>query len=91
MGNLVSNDVVTSGIYHKLGYRGCPIVQLSLGDKSDCRRWLVGDAHSRLKYMFLFTMRYFYKYELPKTPGLAKRLKDDDHLTVTMKTEFFED
>jgi butyryl-CoA dehydrogenase len=39
----------------------------------------------------LFTMRYFYKYELPKTLGLAKRLTDDDHLTVTMKTEFFDD
>ncbi|MBT8350096.1 MAG: acyl-CoA dehydrogenase, partial [Deltaproteobacteria bacterium] len=28
-GALVPNDVVTSGLYHKLGYRGCPIVQLS--------------------------------------------------------------
>lgn len=27
-GRLVSNDVVTSGVYHKLGYRGCPIVLL---------------------------------------------------------------
>ena len=30
-GKLVSNDVATSGIFHKLGYRGCPIVQLSIG------------------------------------------------------------
>jgi butyryl-CoA dehydrogenase len=36
-GQLVSNDVVASGVYHKLGYRGCPIVQLSLGDHNDCR------------------------------------------------------
>ncbi len=51
-GQLVSNDVTTSGVYHKLGYRGCPIVQLSLGDQSDCRGWLVGQAHQGLKYMF---------------------------------------
>lgn len=52
-GRLVGNDVVTSGVYHKLGYRGCPIVQLSLGDKNDCRGWLVGEPHNGLKYMFL--------------------------------------
>ena len=51
-GTLVSNDVATSGIYHKLGYRGCPIAQLSMGDKNDCRGWLVGEPHQGLKYMF---------------------------------------
>ena len=51
-GHLAANDVAASGIYHKLGYRGCPIVQLSLGDKNDCRGWLVGEPHSGLKYMF---------------------------------------
>jgi len=51
-GKLTSNDVVASGVYHKLGYRGCPIVQLSLGDKNDCRAWLVGEPHNGLKYMF---------------------------------------
>ena len=51
-GKLVSNDVVTSGIFHKLGYRGCPIAQLSIGDKNDCRGYLVGDPHNGLRYMF---------------------------------------
>jgi len=51
-GNLVPNDVAASGVYHKLGYRGCPIVQLSLGDKNDCRGWLVGEPHKGLRYMF---------------------------------------
>jgi butyryl-CoA dehydrogenase len=51
-GNLIPNDVVASGVYHKLGYRGCPIVQLSMGDKNDCRGWLVGEPHNGLKYMF---------------------------------------
>ncbi len=51
-GELVSNDVVTSGIFHKLGYRGCPIAQLSIGDKNDCRGYLVGEPHKGLSYMF---------------------------------------
>jgi len=51
-GDLVSNDVAASGVYHKLGYRGCPIVQLSIGDKNDCRGWLVGEPHKGLRYMF---------------------------------------
>ncbi|HMA66424.1 MAG TPA: acyl-CoA dehydrogenase family protein, partial [Desulfosalsimonadaceae bacterium] len=51
-GTLMPNDVAAAGVYHKLGYRGCPIVQLSLGDKDDCRGWLVGEAHNGLKYMF---------------------------------------
>jgi alkylation response protein AidB-like acyl-CoA dehydrogenase len=51
-GELVPNDVVTSGIFHKLGYRGCPIAQLSIGDKNDCRGYLVGEPHRGLSYMF---------------------------------------
>ena len=51
-GSLASNDVAASGVYHKLGYRGCPIAQLSMGDKNDCRGWLVGEPHQGLKYMF---------------------------------------
>ncbi len=51
-GNLIPNDVVASGVYHKLGYRGCPIVQLSIGDKNDSRGWLVGKPHKGLRYMF---------------------------------------
>jgi butyryl-CoA dehydrogenase len=51
-GALVHNDVVTSGIFHKLGYRGCPITQLSIGDKDDCRGYLLGKPHQGLMYMF---------------------------------------
>jgi butyryl-CoA dehydrogenase len=49
---LVSNDLVTSGIFHKLGYRGCPIVQLSIGDNDDCRGYLVGEPNQGLLQMF---------------------------------------
>jgi butyryl-CoA dehydrogenase len=51
-GELVPNDVNVTGIYHKLGYRGSPITQLSLGENDDCRGYLVGEAHRGLSYMF---------------------------------------
>ena len=49
---LVSNDLLTAGLFHKLGYRGCPIVQLSMGENNDCRGWLVGKPNFGLNYMF---------------------------------------
>jgi alkylation response protein AidB-like acyl-CoA dehydrogenase len=49
---LVFNDVVTSGVFHKLGYRGCPIAQLSMGDNDNCRGYLVGEPHQGLLLMF---------------------------------------
>ncbi len=51
-GRLVANDVTVSQIFHKLGYRGAPITELSLGDKGDCRGWLVGPANQGLACMF---------------------------------------
>lgn len=51
-GQLVPNDVNVAGIYHKLGYRGSPITQLSLGERDDCRGYLVGEPHKGLSYMF---------------------------------------
>ncbi|HSB04066.1 MAG TPA: acyl-CoA dehydrogenase, partial [Thermodesulfobacteriota bacterium] len=51
-GQLVFNDLATSGIFHKLGYRGCPIAQLSIGDNDDCRGYLVGEPNKGLLQMF---------------------------------------
>jgi alkylation response protein AidB-like acyl-CoA dehydrogenase len=51
-GELEANDVHTVTTYHKLGYRGTPITQLSLGENADCRGYLVGEPHCGLKYMF---------------------------------------
>ena len=51
-GQLESNDVIVSQVYHKLGYRGAPITELSIGDKDDCRGYLVGEPHKGLSYMF---------------------------------------
>jgi len=93
-GNLVANDVVASGVYHKLGYRGCPIVQLSIGDKNDCRGWLVGEPHSGLKYMFqmmnearigvgmgaaaMATAAYYAALEYSKTRRQGRKLSQKD-------------
>ncbi len=51
-GTPVFNDIVVSQIYHKMGYRGCPITELAIGEKDDCRGYLVGEAHKGLFYMF---------------------------------------
>jgi len=93
-GNLVANDVVASGLYHKLGYRGCPIVQLSIGDRNDCRGWLVGEPHSGLKYMFqmmnearigvgmgataMATAAYYAALEYSKTRRQGRKLSQKD-------------
>ncbi|MBN1849491.1 MAG: acyl-CoA dehydrogenase [Deltaproteobacteria bacterium] len=93
-GNLEFNDVICSGIYHKLGYRGCPIVQLSMGDKKDCRGWLVGEPHRGLAYMFqmmnearigvgmgataMATAAYYASLEYAKTRHQGRKLTDKD-------------
>ena len=51
-GGLEPNDIICAGIEHKLGYRGSPITQLSMGEAGDCRAWLVGEENNGLAYMF---------------------------------------
>ena len=49
---LVSNDVITGGVYHKMGYKGAPIAHLMVGSNDDCEGYLVGEPHKGLNYMF---------------------------------------
>jgi alkylation response protein AidB-like acyl-CoA dehydrogenase len=49
---LLPNDVVTAGIYHKLGCKGAPIAHLMMGGQDDCRGYLVGEPNLGLRYMF---------------------------------------
>ncbi|UTA68598.1 acyl-CoA dehydrogenase [Emticicia sp. 21SJ11W-3] len=51
-GSLVSNDVVTAGVYHKMGYKGAPIAHLMVGSNDGCEGYLVGEPHKGLGYMF---------------------------------------
>lgn len=49
---LEDNDVTAAEIFHKLGYRGCPITKLNYGDNGDCRGYLVGTLNAGLGHMF---------------------------------------
>jgi alkylation response protein AidB-like acyl-CoA dehydrogenase len=46
------NDVLTEGVYHKMGYKGAPIAHLMIGSNEDCEGYLVGEANKGLSYMF---------------------------------------
>jgi len=51
-GSLEFNDVNCAGCYHKMGYRGAPIAQLSMGESDDCHGYLLGEQNLGLTYMF---------------------------------------
>lgn len=51
-GGLEFNDVTTGGIFHKMGYKGAPIVHIITGENDDCRGYLVGEANKGLNCMF---------------------------------------
>lgn len=50
--DLQPNDVLTQGLYHKMGYKGAPIAHLMIGSEDGCEGYLVGEANLGLKYMF---------------------------------------
>ncbi len=49
---LQPNDVLTAGVYHKMGYKGAPIAHLMVGSNDDCEGYLVGQPNKGLNYMF---------------------------------------
>jgi butyryl-CoA dehydrogenase len=49
---MIPNDVLTAGVYHKMGYKGAPIAHLMVGSNDDCYGYLVGEPHKGLSYMF---------------------------------------
>lgn len=51
-GSLTPNDVTTVADFQKMGQRGYATTHLMMGEKDDCRGWLVGQPHLGLKYMF---------------------------------------
>ncbi len=93
-GTLVPNDLACSGVYHKLGYRGCPIAQLSMGDANDCHGWLVGEPNKGLGYMFqmmnearvgvgvsatsLTSAAYYASLEYSRTRTQGRKLSEKD-------------
>ncbi|PRP93096.1 putative acyl-CoA dehydrogenase AidB [Enhygromyxa salina] len=51
-GGLEFNDVHTSQLVHKIGWKGLPSLGLSYGENDDCHGWLVGEPCKGLRYMF---------------------------------------
>jgi alkylation response protein AidB-like acyl-CoA dehydrogenase len=51
-GGLEFNDVLTGGIFHKMGYKGAPIAHIITGENDNCRGYLVGEANKGLQCMF---------------------------------------
>jgi butyryl-CoA dehydrogenase len=51
-GALVDNDVATTQLIHKIGWRGLPSLALAYGERGDCRGWLVGEANRGINHMF---------------------------------------
>ncbi len=49
---IIDNDVLTAGVYHKMGYKGAPIAHLMVGSNDDCEGYLVGEPNKGLNYMF---------------------------------------
>ena len=49
---MVSNDVTTAGLFHKMGQKGYVTTHLIMGEKDDCIGYLVGEENKGLTYMF---------------------------------------
>lgn len=50
--NLVPNDVHTTQLIHKVGWKALPSVALNYGENDDCIGWLIGEPGAGLSYMF---------------------------------------
>ena len=51
-GNIVDNDVTSTGVYHKMGQKGVPAMHLTMGSNDNTVGYLVGEPHKGLPYMF---------------------------------------
>ncbi|MFY0626851.1 MAG: acyl-CoA dehydrogenase [Reichenbachiella sp.] len=49
---VISNDVTTTGLFEKMGYKGAPIVHLSFGEKKKCFGYLIGKPSEGISLMF---------------------------------------
>lgn len=49
---IVPNDVHTTQLIHKIGWKALPSVALNYGERDDCIGWLIGEPGAGLSYMF---------------------------------------
>lgn len=92
---LEDNDVITAGIYHKMGYKGVPIAHLMVGSNDNTLGYLVGEPHKGLTYMFqmmnearigvgmnataIGTAAFYASLEYAKERPQGRVISDKDH------------
>lgn len=93
--NLIDNDVITAGVYHKMGYKGAPIAHLMVGSNDNTLGYLVGEPHKGLTYMFqmmnearvgvgmnataIGTAAFYASLEYAKERPQGRVISDKDH------------
>ena len=93
--NLEDNDVITAGVYHKMGYKGAPIAHLMVGSNDNTLGYLVGEPHKGLSYMFqmmnearigvgmnaaaIGTAAFYASLEYAKERPQGRVISDKDH------------
>ena len=93
--NLEDNDVITAGVYHKMGYKGAPIAHLMVGSNDNTFGYLVGEPHKGLTYMFqmmnearigvgmnataIGTAAFYASLEYAKERPQGRVISDKDH------------
>jgi alkylation response protein AidB-like acyl-CoA dehydrogenase len=92
---LTDNDVITAGVYHKMGYKGAPIAHLMVGSNDNTLGYLVGEPHKGLSYMFqmmnearigvgmnataIGTAAFYASLEYAKERPQGRIISDKDH------------
>jgi alkylation response protein AidB-like acyl-CoA dehydrogenase len=93
--NIEDNDVITAGVYHKMGYKGAPIAHLMVGSNDNTLGYLVGEPHKGLSYMFqmmnearigvgmnaaaIGTAAFYASLEYAKERPQGRIISDKDH------------
>ena len=93
--DLKDNDVITAGVYHKMGYKGAPIAHLMVGSNDNTLGYLVGEPQKGLSYMFqmmnearigvgmnaaaIGTAAFYASLEYAKERPQGRVISDKDH------------
>jgi alkylation response protein AidB-like acyl-CoA dehydrogenase len=94
----VDNDVVSTGVYHKMGQKGVPAMHLTMGSNDNTIGYLVGEPHHGLPYMFqmmnearigvgmtaaaIATAAYYEALQYAKERPQSRRLNEKNLLDV---------
>ena len=95
-GEYADNDVVSTGVYHKMGQKGVPAMHLTMGTGDNTVGYLVGEPHKGLSYMFqmmnearigvgmtaaaIATAAYYAALQYARERPQSRRLNEKNHL-----------